>query len=484
MNKYLKLIALLVVFSLLMIALIACDSDTDIHNNENTNDNTDDNNNEEPAFNSGESDSDDTLPGEDDEQLSESPVFADLDNDGTDEEIFIRYTDEQKTSVTIMITSGKDGTVYMDEVFSLNDSKKGGYYLKLGKNGSYDEIVRWTYWIQGKEEVIFQYDVFTFLTDGTEKPVDSQSYKFKIGEADNIGAGNAVLERMLNMLNEHILPSLSYSTYLLADNRGQELMISTVENMLESERVTYRLEDFIGGDPEGSGNETTGETENTEPPIVDGSTPEMQIEDGFVVLSTESISILVTENYSEKVHTARVAALKNENGEHALYCDVLADDNKILSSVTWKGYYQLFVNNDGLLILMRVAVYPLTNRGTAVYQLFEVSDRKVSGYDVIELESPQINPVAGEGKSVNFTVGTPASTAQYKRLFMDFIYAFQDGIQREADEGHEVYLIADNYLNPNEPKVYSDKQKMPVPDFEDKSIVEKYEWEYATGLFE
>ena len=67
---------------------------------------------------------------------------------------------------------------------------------------------------------------------------------------------------------------------------------------------------------------------------------------------------------------------------------------------------------------------------------------------------------------------------------MDFTYAFRDELMNQSDEGHDVYLIADNYLNPTEPKVYSDKQKMPVPNFEDKSIVEKYELEYAIRLFE
>ena len=392
MNKYLKLIELLMVFSLLLTAFVACDSDAG------------NNNNDESSFNNDESNSDDTLPDENNNQLSASPILADLDNDGTDDEILIAYTDEQKTSAIIKITSGKDGTEYMNEVFSLNASKKGGYHLKLGKNGCYDEIVRWTYWDQGNEEVIFQYDIFTFLADGTEKPLDGQSYKFKIGANDNIGAGNAILESMLNMLNEHILPSISYSTFLLADNRGQEILISTADNMLESERLTYRLEDFISGDPEDSDNETTDQTENTDPPVVDGSMPEMQIADGFTVLTTENLSILVTEDHSKKMHVARVAALKNENGEHALYFDVLANDNKILSSVTWKGYYQLFVNNDGLLILMRISVSPTTQRGTALYQLYEVSDSKISGYDVVELEAAQINAVAGEGKTINFTV--------------------------------------------------------------------------------
>ena len=245
MNKYLKLIALLMVFSLLLTAFLACDGDTDSKDND------------ESSFNNDESNLGDTLSDETNKQPSASPILADLDNDGTDDEILIAYTDEQKTSAAIRVTSGKNGTEYMNEVFSLDFPKKGGYYLKLGKNGSYDEMVRWSYWDQGNEQVIFQYDVFTFLADGTEKPLDGQSYKFKIGANDNIGAGNAVLERMLNMLNEHIMPSFSYSTYLLADNRGNELLISTAEELLYSERLTYRLEDFISGDAEGSDNKTT-----------------------------------------------------------------------------------------------------------------------------------------------------------------------------------------------------------------------------------
>ena len=133
---------------------------------------------------------------------------------------------------------------------------------------------------------------------------------------------------------------------------------------------------------------------------------------------------------------------------------------------------------------MRISVSPTTQRGTALYQLYEVSDSKISGYDVVELEAAQINAVAGEGKTINFTVGPHAATAIHEGLFLDFTYAFRDELHKEADKGHEVYLIADNYLNPTDPKVYSDKQKMPVPDFEDKSIVEKYELEYAIGLFE
>ena len=470
MNKYLKLIALLILFVLLLTSFIACAGDPG--------------NNDESSFNNDESSSGDTLPDENNKQPSTSPILADLDNDGTDDEILITYADEQKTSANLKVTSGKDGTEYMNEVVSLNAAKKGGYYLKLDENGSYDEMVRWSYWDQGNREVIFRYDVFTFLADGTEKTIDAQSYKFKIDEDANIDAGNSTMRRMMNMLNEHILPSLSYSTYLLADNRGNELLISTSENMLESERLTYRLEDFISGDPEGSGNETTDNTDNTDPPIIDGPMPDMQIADGFSVISTENLSILVTEDHSKNVHVARVAALKNESGEQALYFDVLANDNKILSSVTWKGYYQLFVNNDGLLILMRISVSPITQRGTALYQLYEVSDSKISGYDVVELETPQINAVAGEGKTINFTVGTSASTAVYEGLFLDFTYAFRDELKKQFDEGYEVYLIADNYLDPTKPKVYSDKQKMPVPDFEDKSIVEKYELEYAIGLFE
>lgn len=220
------------------------------------------------------------------------------------------------------------------------------------------------------------------------------------------------------------------------------------------------------------------------PKVSDGLTPGMAIESGYVVTETTNINILVTEDKVKTNHTARVAALQNEAGENALYLDILTEDNTVMTSITWKGYYQMFVREDGLIVLMRLWMSPYTQRGTATYQLFDVSDSKLSGYDVIELETPEINAVPGEGKTINFAVRSPSEAARYELTFTDFIYSYQAEFDDEALDGKNIYLIADSYLNPDKPVVYSDADKVEFPNLEDKEIADKYTWEYASALFE
>ena len=63
--------------------------------------------------------------------------------------------------------------------------------------------------------------------------------------------------------------------------------------------------------------------------------PAMAIENGYSVVASETLSIPVIKSKVKTNHTARVAALRNDRGDNALYFDVLSADNKILSSITW-----------------------------------------------------------------------------------------------------------------------------------------------------
>ena len=65
----------------------------------------------------------------------------------------------------------------------------------------------------------------------------------------------------------------------------------------------------------------------------------MAIESGYTVTETVNFNILVTEDKVKTSRTARVAALQNESGENALYLDVLTEDGKVMTSITWKWYY-------------------------------------------------------------------------------------------------------------------------------------------------
>ena len=215
-----------------------------------------------------------------------------------------------------------------------------------------------------------------------------------------------------------------------------------------------------------------------------GQIPEMAIEIGYTVTETANFNILVTEDKVKTSRTARVAALQNESGENALYLDVLTEDGQVMTSITWKGYYQLFVRDDGLIVLMRLWMSPVTQRCTGIYQFFDISDSKLSGYDVVELEIPEINAVPGEGKTINFAVRSPSEAARYELTFTDFIYSYQAEFDEDTLDGKSIYLIADSYLNPDKPVVYSDTDKVEFPNLEDKEIADKYTWEYASALFE
>ena len=247
--------------------------------------------------------------------------------------------------------------------------------------------------------------------------------------------------------------------------------------MLTPSKLEFTLEYFA--------KQNDGDDSTTDPSDNNNqASSEMAIEEGYTVIATETLTIPVTVDKVKINHTARVAALRNTEGQNALYFDVLSADNKVLTSLTWKGCYQLFLNSEGVLILMRTMITPTTQNGTVLYQLFDVSDMKYSNYDVIELEIPQINSVPGEGESLSFSVGSDAAMAMYEARFENLMHGFQYTLEGEVKAGREVYMIAECYLNPETPTVYSDKAKTPFPNFEEKEIVEKYTLSYAASLFE
>ena len=214
-----------------------------------------------------------------------------------------------------------------------------------------------------------------------------------------------------------------------------------------------------------------------------GQIPEMAIESGYTVTETANFNILVTEDKVKTSRTARVAALQNESGENALYLDVLTEDGQVMTSITWKGYYQMFVREDGLIVLMRLWMSPVTRRCTGIYQFFDVSDR-IYSYDIIDLETPEINALGEKGKQINFAVGSPREDARFEMLFDDSLQTYQAEFDEDTLDGKSIYLIADSYLNPDKHVVYSDTDKVEFPNLEDKEIADKYTWEYASALFE
>jgi len=295
------------------------------------------------------------------------------------------------------------------------------------------------------------------------------------------------MKKQLKLISLIFALTILFPSIVSCGNYGDDILVNIVtdDQNIDTDGDSPDIENTTDKEAEKQLDESTvSDASRDDPDPYTEQASEMEIESGYTITSTKNINILVTEDKVKKSHTARVAALRSENGENALYFDVLTDDNKVMTSIAWKGYYQLFVREDGLIVLMRLWMSPVTRRCTAIYQFFNVSDRKTAAYDVIELEVPEINAVPEEGKQISFTVGSPRESARYELIFIDFLYTYRSEFDEDVLDGKNIYLIADSYMNPESPVIYSDTDKVGFPNFEEKEIADKYTWEYASALFE
>ena len=478
MKNITKTLSLILALVMLLLAIASCaNHEDDIHNNDGTTDSTADNagnssDTDDSANKESGTDNSDTTPPE-----ATDPILSDLNNDGTDDQIIITYDNAEKSSATIKVINGKDASELMSDKLKLDANKFGAYYLQRGKSNYPDKLVFWYYNYLNNEKIAFTYYVFSYDPDGKIVYGDKENKTFDIGPDASLASANIPFGVMVEAINENIRENdIEYEAYLLIDNHNGAIVASTKDNMLDPSKLEFSLENFV---KQSGGDETTDSSDKN-----DQASSEMAIEEGYTVLATETLTIPVTIDKVKVNHTARVAALRNAEGKNALYFDVLSADNKVMTSITWKGCYQLFLNSEGVLILMRTSINPTNKNVAAVYQLFDVSDTKYSNYDVIELETPQINSVPGEGESLNFTVGSDAAMAMYAAHYENLMHGFQYALEGDVKAGRDVYMIAECYLNPETPTVYSDKAKMPFPNFEEKEIVDKYTLSYAASLFE
>lgn len=477
MKRTIKILSLILSLTLLLLSASACaDPPDNLPDNggmttppaDNGGTTTD---TEDPSDTDTEKDPTDTETEKDPPPEENSAILADLNGDGTNDTITITYDNEEKSSATIKVINGKDQAELWSDTLALGSHKIGAYYLKVGKSGEPNELVFWNY-ILREDQLVFAGSIFDFDMYGMIDYRKNESKMFDVGPQASIESGNIPFGVIIDMINENIMADcLQYSAYLLLDNQKDALALSTKDNMLTPTALTFTLENFTSG-----GNDTLPDT--PEPPA---DKTEMAIEAGYTVISTKNLSIPVWEKGATVNHTARLAALRKDNGEQALYLDVLAQDNTVMASITWKGYYQLLLTDEGQLILFRIAASPASQRGTVVYQYYELSDTQISGYDVIELETPQINLIPGKGKSLNFTLSSPTASELH---FTDLMYGYRYALEDAMDDGQKVYLIADSYLEPKNPVLYSDTEKTPAPDFENKAIADKYTLDYAMGLYE
>ncbi len=175
-----------------------------------------------------------------------TPILADLDNDGTDDEIQITYDDDTKSSATIKVINGKTSAEMMTDTLALNTNETGAYYLQIGKGVETDKLVFWSYSYLDGDRFSLKYTVFSYTADGNISYGDRSGKTFNIFEKAAVAAANNSFIVMRETLNELIMASRDhYDGYLLLDNQGDELKISTADNMLAPTYLEFELWDFF-----------------------------------------------------------------------------------------------------------------------------------------------------------------------------------------------------------------------------------------------
>ncbi len=235
-SKHIQIILLLFACSMILLTTTACANEADppIHGTDSTNDTI----NSETEQQSSDSTT---------EQADEvNAILADLNHDGTDDKIVITYDDEQKSSATIQVMNGKDNSELMSDTLILGGNKIGAYYLQLGKGNIRDSLVSWHYEYLEDGKLYFYYSVFNYESDG------KITYYARGGDTFNVSNKGSAIRGSMDFLvmRAHIQENIDvsrsdYNGYLLLDNQGDSILISTADNMLTPTELTFELEDFV-----------------------------------------------------------------------------------------------------------------------------------------------------------------------------------------------------------------------------------------------
>ncbi len=247
-NKHIQKILLILTFSIVLLAMTACANETDpsSHDTGSTND-TISSETEQQSSNSTTEQIDETEQTVETEQIDETEsILADLNHDGTDDKIIITYDDKQQSSATIQVINGADNSELMSDALTLGGNKIGAYYLQLGKGNIRDSLVSWHYEYLEDGKLYFYYSVFSFEADGNITYSARGGDTFNVSNKSSAIRGSEKFLVMIKKLLDNIDASCSdYNGYLLLDNQGDSLLISTADNMLTPTELTFELEDFV-----------------------------------------------------------------------------------------------------------------------------------------------------------------------------------------------------------------------------------------------
>lgn len=233
----------------------------------------------------------------------------------------------------------------------------------------------------------------------------------------------------------------------------------------------------------GTQNDASTSDKNDDPVL----TPEaMKIEDRYVVISEDSFKIKVTEDEKTTLCNARVATLKNDNGEHATYIDVLDDELKVKVFKIYRGRTVVELVGDDMLAIMNVNILP--DKQLVMFTDFvRVTDHRPNldgSYDDVENVS-FYSAYDGVGATL---IDHVMNSFMIMRLETDVIAYFHETITefsmlRSLKPTSTCVLLADSYSEADKAITYSDTEKT-ASLFENEDFVRtKLNFDYVLSLY-
>lgn len=231
--------------------------------------------------------------------------------------------------------------------------------------------------------------------------------------------------------------------------------------------------------------EQTTEAQSTVTPIAEA----MRIEEGYVVTSEQTFNMIGEEKKQIITVTARVATLKSENGDHALYFDILNEYGAIRDFIIWKGRCQLHINNEGELYLFRINAKSDLTMGSAETSVYCISDStgNLSGETLEKAEI--VKMMISNDASLNFSLWEELSISKFRIHFLNFFSGYDNLLiaaakedKNENGEGY-VYLIADSYSDAEKDMTYSPDSKTPRIDLMINEVKDKFTVDHIIRLF-
>ena len=214
---------------------------------------------------------------------------------------------------------------------------------------------------------------------------------------------------------------------------------------------------------------------------------EVAPKEGYTVISHISFDVNITENGSNEKSKARIALLKDQNGNSAMYLDVLDAYGKIKCSKQWDGFGQIFfdTNDANSFIVFRVNAKE-NERGQIACEYYTITDIKytmgVGTYTEEKLDSVRIlNDPRLDKAGFYFNMTEPQSLLRYRMDFINFFDQFEEILYKTTKNEKEYCLIADNFLNNSEGSLFSPDVREPLPDF--IIMYKKYTPEYLVEIF-